>query len=327
MAFYPTDQALVLVKRETTRGTDAVPTASDGVIFVTAPAIPTIEYDSTNSERMSSSRNMRPSGAKTGLTYSLTIESELTGSGDAGTAGDAAALPSWTTILDCFDIDTSDTAGDTISPDSDLDYTCTVYSYVGGLLYKMTNCKGRNWSISGEGGQIIKMSFEVVGIYNEPIEAAVPDVTYADSKPLVLADAGLAIGDLTAADICASSFAFATNGEANVRKCINTSGAIKDVTPGKRASTFECTVAAFGPDDNVVTTGTKNIYEAKQAGDVLAVSIQLGNGTEGETFRLKPNIEITNLNTSDQDGVLAFSSLAGNCVSDTKDGDWTVEYD
>lgn len=159
---------LLLVKEETTSGTDAVPTAPLNAILcrgLTPRLISTEFVDRT--------RIVPYKGADTKLAVGVhrmfECEIELAGSGAAGTA------PKWGPLLKACGFSQTISAGvsTVYAPVSSGEPTVTMYGYLDGVLFKLTGAKGNvSFSLTAKG--IPTMSFRFLGEYSEPTDTAFP---------------------------------------------------------------------------------------------------------------------------------------------------------
>jgi hypothetical protein len=170
---------LILVKTETTYGTDATPVGTDALLVRNLDITPL-------SGELVSRDLVRPYYgnydqliAKTSV--AVTFEVELAGSGTAGTAPKYGAC-----LKACGMSETVvATTSVTYAPVSSSFSSVTIYFNVDGVLHKLTGCRG-DMSMSCAVGQIPTLKFNLTGVYNAPTDTAQPSVTYAaQATPLI----------------------------------------------------------------------------------------------------------------------------------------------
>jgi hypothetical protein len=188
-----TQRRVILVKEETERGTDAIPTAAtDAVVCNTAavmkPSGEEIARDTVRPIWSSQGHVVH------GVHNTIDIEAELMGSGTAGTAPAFGPLLKCCAMDEVVETDTSVTyASATQTPASQK--TCTVYWYEDGALHKMVGCVG-TMDMSAPSG-IGKITFSLQGAYVAPTDASLPDAVLSSVVPPVVAGINLTIGSFT----------------------------------------------------------------------------------------------------------------------------------
>jgi hypothetical protein len=170
---------LILVKTETTYGTDATPVGTDALLVRNLDITPL-------SGELVSRDLIRPYLgnydnliAKTSV--AISFEVELAGSGTAGTA------PKYGAILKACGMSETVVASTSVTyaPVSSSFSSATIYFNVDGVLHKLTGCRG-DMSMSCAVGQIPTLKFNLTGVYNSPTDTAQPSVTYsAQATPLI----------------------------------------------------------------------------------------------------------------------------------------------
>lgn len=75
--------------------------------------------------------------------------------------------------------------------------SCTIYAYTGGLLYKITGCRGRG-ILELVAGELAVMHYTMFGfIATDPVTSALAGITYDATEPIAAVNAGLTIGAWT----------------------------------------------------------------------------------------------------------------------------------
>jgi hypothetical protein len=170
---------LILVKTESTYGTDSSPVGTDALLVRNLDLTPL-------SGELVSRDLVRPYYgnydqliAKTSVAVSFEVE--LAGSGTAGTA------PKYGSILKACGMSETvvATTSVTYAPVSSTFSSATIYFNVDGVLHKLTGCRG-DMTMSCAVGAIPTLKFNMTGVYNAPTDTAAPSVTYAaQAAPLI----------------------------------------------------------------------------------------------------------------------------------------------
>jgi hypothetical protein len=170
---------LILVKSESTYGTDSTPAGTDALL-VSSLEITPLSGDNVSRELI------RPYlGAFDQLiattNVEITFDVELAGSGTAGTA------PRYGGILKACGMSETIVASTSViyAPVSSSFSSATIYFNVDGVLHKITGCRG-DLSMTCAVAEIPKLKFTMQGIYNAPTDTAQPAVTYSNqAAPLI----------------------------------------------------------------------------------------------------------------------------------------------
>lgn len=170
---------LILVKTESTYGTDSSPVGTDALLVRNLDLTPL-------SGELVSRDLVRPYYgnfdqliARTSVAVSFEVE--LAGSGTAGTA------PKFGAILKACGMSETVVASTSVSyaPVSSSFSSATIYFNVDGVLHKLTGCRG-DMTMSCAVGAIPTLKFTMTGVYNSPTDTAAPSVTYAaQAAPLI----------------------------------------------------------------------------------------------------------------------------------------------
>jgi hypothetical protein len=170
---------LILVKTESTYGTDSTPAGTDALLVRNLDITP-LSGDVVSRDLI------RPYLGNfdqlIGLTsVGITFEVELAGSGTAGTA------PKFDAILKACGLAATIVASTSVTyaPVSASFSSATIYFNVDGVLHKLTGCRG-SLTMSCAVGAIPTLAFNLTGVYNAPTDTAQPAVTYsAQATPLI----------------------------------------------------------------------------------------------------------------------------------------------
>jgi hypothetical protein len=72
--------------------------------------------------------------------------------------------------------------------------SCTIYVYAGGLLWKVTGCRGRG-RLELVNGELAVMHYTIFGIIaTDPVTSALAGITYDATEPIAAVNAGLTLG-------------------------------------------------------------------------------------------------------------------------------------
>lgn len=165
-------KALVLAKIETQYGEDPTPAPADDAILVSAPDIrPTGEKLERESVRPVLSKLPHVIGKRE---VEISFSVEVKGSGTAATPPEVGAL-----LRACGLDETIDT-NVIYAPVSTGFESVTIYAYLDGIQHKILGCRG-TFEILLEAGKIAMFSFTFRGIYQTPIDAAIPSGAVFDS--------------------------------------------------------------------------------------------------------------------------------------------------
>jgi hypothetical protein len=170
---------LILVKTESTYGTDSTPAGTDALLVRNLDITP-LSGDVVSRDLIRPYLgNFDQLIAQTSV--AINFEVELAGSGTAGTA------PRYDAILKACGLAATivSSTSVTYAPVSASFSSATIYFNVDGVLHKLTGCRG-SFNMSCAVGAIPTLAFNLTGVYNAPTDTAQPSVTYsAQATPLV----------------------------------------------------------------------------------------------------------------------------------------------
>lgn len=170
---------LILVKVESTYGTDSVPTGTDALLVRNLDITPLSGEIVSRDLVRPYLGNYDQLIAQTSV--AVTFEVELAGSGTAGTA------PKFDAILKACGMAATIVASTSVTytPVSASFSSATIYFNVDGVLHKLTGCRG-SMNMTCAVGAIPTLAFNLTGVYNSPTDTAAPAVTYtAQATPLI----------------------------------------------------------------------------------------------------------------------------------------------
>lgn len=169
-----TKKALLLAKIEVTYGTDPTPVpASDSILVMNlVVSVPSDKLDRPV-VRPSLSQIPHLIGKKH---VEITFETELKGSGTAGTAPEIDPL-----LRACgWDVTNVPATSDTYDLVSTGFESCTIWAYLDGLLHKIVGCRG-SVEFTGEAGAQPRLAWTFQGLYATPTDATIAASSAFDS--------------------------------------------------------------------------------------------------------------------------------------------------
>ena len=170
---------LILVKTESTYGTDSTPAGTDALLVRNLDITP-LSGDVVSRDLIRP--YMGNFDQLIGMTsVAINFEVELAGSGTAGTA------PKYDAILKACGLAATivSSTSVTYAPVSASFSSATIYFNVDGVLHRLTGCRG-SMNMSCAVGAIPTLTFNLTGVYNSLTDTAAPAVTYsAQATPLI----------------------------------------------------------------------------------------------------------------------------------------------
>lgn len=299
-----TRKRLILLESESTYGTDPVPTGVDAVL------VRDLNITPQQSDLVSRDLVRPYLGASEQLLANTRVECtfsvELAGSGTAGTApGYSKAL------LACGLAETVvATTSVTYAPVSASFGSCTIYYNIDGVLHKVTGSRG-TFVLNATVGQIPTLDFTFTGIYNPPIDAALPSVTYANqAAPALFKSGNTSDFSLLGYSGCLQTLSFDIGNNIIYRELV---GCPKQVLITDRSSSGSVTIEA-------VLMATKDYFTAALTdGSYGSLLFQHGQTAGNIVDFISTRADIGDVSYSDLDGIhmitmpyTAIPSTAGN---------------
>jgi len=264
----------VLVKAETTYGTDSTPAGSDAVQVRNLEITP-VEADVLSRDLIRPYLGNSPQLiANTRVT--VTFEVEYAGSGTAGTAPRYGAL-----LKSCgFSETVVASTSVTYAPVSTSFDSCTIYFSIDGIRHKVTGCRG-NFSLNLTANQIPVINFTMTGQYNAPTDTADPTPTYTNqAAPQIFNDTNTTTFSLfSSAALALQSCQADIGNEVIYRELVNSD---KEVIITNRAASGSFAIEA-------PTLATKDFFAAAVAGTTGALSLVHGT-TAGNIISLSSSV-------------------------------------
>ena len=299
-----TRKRLILLESESTYGTDPIPTGVDAVL------VRDLNITPQQSDLVSRDLVRPYLGASEQLLANTRVECtfsvELAGSGAVGTApGYSKAL------LACGLAETVVAATSvTYAPVSTSFGSCTIYYNIDGVLHKVTGSRG-TFVLNATVGQIPTLDFTFTGIYNPPIDEALPTVTYANQGAPGLFKSDNTTGfSLLGYSGCLQTLSFDIGNNIIYRELV---GCPKQVLITDRSSSGSVTIEA-------VLMATKDYFTAALTdGSYGSLLFQHGQAAGNIVDFVSTRADIGDVSYSDLDGIhmitmpyTAIPSTAGN---------------
>lgn len=296
-------RALLLAKRETTYGTDAVPTAAANAVLAR-----NLEFNPLVTEQVDR-EFIRPYFGHAGQIVAASradanFELELAGSGAAGTA------PKFADLLKIAGLAETVAAGVSVtySPVTTGIDSATLYYYLDGLIHKCVGARS-NLEINLVSKQIPTLKFSTMGLYVAAADAALPnDASYAGwQQPRVVNNLNTPSVSLHGYVGPVQQVTFNFGNQVAHRNMINTESVV--ISDRKVVGSIMLEAAAIADKDwfaavNAGTTGALAVTHGVDAGNIVEVDA--------------PNVYLANPRYSNQDGIamisfdLALATNAGN---------------
>jgi hypothetical protein len=282
-----TRKRLILVKKESTYGTDSTPAGTDALLVRNLEITP-IEADVVSRDLIRPYLGNSPQ-LLANSRVSITFQVELAGSGTAGTA------PRYGAVLQACGMSETivATTSVTYAPVSASFSSATIYFNNDGIRHILTGCRG-TFTLNAEVGQIPTIDFTMIGVYNAPTDTALPSTTYsAQASPLIFKQGNTSAFQFFSYAGCLQSVSFDMANETVYRELV---GCTKEVLITNRAPSG--TVMLEAPA--LATKDYFNIAQTETTGNLTF----LHGTTAGNRVTLTAGqCDISNPSYSDQDGI------------------------
>lgn len=298
-----TRKRLILVKKESTYGTDSTPAGTDALLVRNLEITP-IEADVVSRELIQPFLGNSPQ-LIANTRVSLTFQVELAGSGTAGTA------PRYGAVLQAcgFSETIVATTSVTYAPVSASFSSATIYFNNDGILHKATGCRG-SFVLNAEVGQIPTIDFTMIGVYNAPTVTAAPSVTYSNqASPLIFKQGNTSSFQFFSYSGCLQSVSFDVANETVYRELV---GCTKEVIITDRAPNGTVMIEA-------VPLATKDFFNIAQTETTGNLTFLHGTTAGNRVTFTAGQCDISNPSYGDQDGIqmlnipyVAVPTTAGN---------------
>ncbi|BCW89960.1 hypothetical protein sos41_31280 [Alphaproteobacteria bacterium SO-S41] len=230
---------LLLMKRESSYGTDPTPTASLNAAKVSGLTIVPLEMDSVAPDYALgdfSKDASFPGQRRARVSFSWDFRPAAT----AGTAPDIAAA-----LRACG-------FAETVTADTSVEYTevsesidsVTFYTWAGGTKHVLTGARG-TVTLQCQPGQLPQLQFEFTGLYATPTDTALPDPTFPDMlAPVTVSKAATAF-TYNAVQLVLHQLTLQLGNQVVFRDKPNYAGVdIDDRTPGGQLSVHQAALAS-----------------------------------------------------------------------------------
>jgi hypothetical protein len=298
-----TRKRLILVKKETTYGTDSSPAGTDALLVRNLDITP-IEADLVSRDLIRPYLGNSPS-LLANSRVSITFQVELAGSGTAGTA------PRFGSILQACGMSETIVASTSVTyaPVSASFSSATIYFNNDGILHKATGCRG-TFTMNAAVGQIPTLDFTMTGVYNAPTDTAAPSVTYSNqASPLVFRQGNTSAFQFFTYAGCLQSVSFDVANSIVYRELV---GCTKEVMLTDRKPSGTVMIEA-------VALATKDYFNLAQTETTGNLTFLHGTTAGNRVTFTASQCDVSNPAYGDQDGVqmlnipyLATPTTAGN---------------
>lgn len=294
-----TQRALVLAKKETTAGVDAVPTAALNAFYVSDPVF---SVDPTVLERNVTRTTFSQIPSVVGRKLaSVTFSIQVHGSGTAQTD------PKWATLLEgCGMLRTSKIAvgdvpkGIEFTPSTTVQPTMTLYIYFDGILHKLTGAMG-TFSMNADAGQFATIQFTFTGNYVAPTAVAMPtNAAYQTTVPPQVELAQLTFGGSSSLVVNALTLDIANS--VVPRADVNSADGFRGVRISGRNP-------SGGIDPEAEPTQT--FWDQMAASATLALSMQIGQALGNQLLVSAPAAQLTGVGYGDREGLRTYDLSLG----------------
>ena len=282
---------LILVKTESTYGTDASPAGTDALLVRNLDITP-LSGDVVSRDLIRP--YMGNFDQLIGMTsVAINFEVELAGSGTAGTA------PKYDAILKACGLAATivSSTSVTYAPVSASFSSATIYFNVDGVLHKLTGCRG-SMNMSCAVGAIPTLAFNLTGVYNSPTDTAAPAVTYsAQATPLIFREGNTSAFSFFSYSGILQSVDFNLANDLVYRELV---GGTKEtlITDRKPAGT----VMIEAP-----TIATKDFFTTALASSTGNLTFLHGTTAGNRVTFLASQVDVLNPTYQDQDSIMMLS--------------------
>jgi len=268
----------LLVKDESSYGTDPTPTGSANAILCTELSIEPIQSDEVSRDLVRSYLgNYSTLLANTRAQVTITVE--MSASGAVGTEPHYGPLFTSCGMSQTFVSNTSVT----YAPISSGFDSCTIVYNADGIQHKLTGCRG-TYSLSCEVGSIPTITFVMTGLYNAPTDTTMPTCTFQNqADPLVFKQGNTSAFQFQSYAAALNSFSFDMNNEIVYRELV---GGTKEVqinnrTPGGSVQIENIALSAknYFTAATSNTSGNNTFLHGTTAGNKVTVTMPKANIT------------------------------------------------
>jgi hypothetical protein len=284
---------LVWAKKETVYGTDPVPVYSANGIL-TGPVDIEPSYRKLDRLNVKSFLGSRPM-LNIGEYVKVSFETELRGSGTAGTAPEIGVL-----FEGCGMAHTNTPAtSDVYVPDDDIDgSSITLYVQQHDHKYIVTGCRG-TWSLDGPAGVYPKVKWEFTGLYADPTDNAIPtNTTYAATVPPIVKAATFSLGSFDTEAII-GNFKLVYGNEIAKRPSVN-------ATTGYLAHYIKERKVTAQIDPEAVALSVFNPIASMQANTEYVMGIVFGSAAGNILTIAAPKVTLSSAKYGERENILTW---------------------
>ena len=307
-----TRKRTILLKTESSYGSDASPTGSANAVLVRDLNIEPIQSDEverTTIRAYLGNYDVLLANQRVNVTFDV----EMAGSGTAGTE------PHYSPALKAcgLAVTTVSITSNTYAPVSSSFSSCTIYVNIDGVNHAITGARG-TFSIACNVNEIPVISFNLVGKYNAPADVSLPTCTYQkQADPLIFKNDNVSNFEIFGSSMALQNWNFDMNNETVYRELIG-STATKEVliTDRKPSGTLSIEAPSLSSKNffTIATgsaTGTNKFLHGTTAGNKVEVSC--------------PQTDITTPSYEDSDGVQLLS-LPFTAIPSSGNDELSIKY-
>lgn len=264
----------ILLKKETTSGTDASPTAADNAVLVREVTVTPIESDEVTRDLVRGylgNSDVYLANQRATVTFDV----EIQGSGTAGTS------VQWGPALEaCGMVHTDASTTNTYAPTSDpaAMSSVTIYCNYDGVNHAIVGGRG-TFTVTEEVGQIGVISFTITGKYAAPATVSVPNCVYQNqADPVLFKQDNVTAFEIFGSSLPLQSWSLDMNNETPYRELVGTT-ASKEVLITDRKPAGSLTIEAptlsaknFFTIATGTATGTNKFIHGTTAGNKVQFS-------------------------------------------------------
>lgn len=293
-----TRKQYILAKDEATYGVDPTPTEADDAILVS-----NINFEVLN-DFIDFQHVDQYLGKKTGsylntvMGARISFDCEVKGEGAAlGVAPEIGVLLSACGMSETIVGATSVTyAPHSLAIDDATNDSVTIYYHQDLIRHELNGARG-TWTMSGESGKQVIISFTFEGIHVSAVADTQSDITVNDTIPPRLVSATFTIDSFAA---CVQAFGMDIGNQMAMRECINSA----DNGISHYGSTDRLPTMTINPETPAIAT--KDFWEMFEDTDEVAVSMVVGQSSLNRcTFTIPKGVINSSPNYVDRNGILA----------------------
>ena len=291
-----TRKRTILLKSESSYGTDPSPTGSANAVLVRDLNIEPIQSDEVSRDLIRGYLGNYDT-LLANQRVNVTFDVEMSASGTAGTE------PHYSPALKAcgLAVTTVSSTSNTYAPISSSFGSCTVYVNIDGVNHAVTGCRG-TFSIACNVNEIPVISFNLTGKYNAPADVTLPTCTYQKQcDPVIFKNDNVSGFEIFGTSLALQSWSFDMNNDDIYRELIGTT-ATKEVLITDRKPTGSLSIEApslsaknFFTIATGSATGTNTFtYDAGGAGKKVQISCPQTD-VNAPTYEDSDGIQLLNL--------------------------------